>query len=549
MNDKFLGAKTLFSGFGLGYTKMSKLGSVLEEFRSHKNAPPKRGILTAALQGLKKNVVIPVPMMKDPSKRFHFITFCLQLVWSARSSGAFITGAMMSLLSVFAENPGAMLRSLLNDPDIDVQIAEVADIDNDNIKLATRGRGMEAYEREMIQMASTGPAGGGSPYPFVNTDFRRLIPRSTEDLQNAIQTITVQIWILLTKAVTAIDTARDSEGRRWVKYEQQRRADLDYRLNEAWLDFARNRIASDLAVRRYMVEILIDANKAAPPKARILELICDVGNYINEAGMAGFFLTIKYGIETKYPALALNELQADLATVLSLMKCYISLGERGPYMVILEDSIQTKFSPGSYPLLWSYAMGVGAMLDRAVNNLNYSRTYLEQSFYNLGAGMVEKMEGSVNRQVAEELGLTEDQINQVKEIVKQETEMTGGTQKAQPKTQGGMSKFVPEGTEDIVPDGGDFDRDYGDETPYARELARQKMYEIGAVERSKPAPVMAMPSQAADTEKMKGMKSQISGILKKEKKLRKPPLPPERSATPDDDKRSEIADDMAVFDS
>nr|WPV62635.1 MAG: nucleocapsid protein [Wufeng rodent jeilongvirus 4] len=528
---------------------MSKLGSVLEEFRSHKNAPPKRGTLTTALQGLKKNVVIPVPMMKDPTRRFQFITFCLQVVWSARSSGAFITGAMMSLLSVFAENPGAMLRSLLNDPDIDVQIAEVSDINNDSIKLATRGRGMEAYEKEMIQMASTGPAGGGSPYPFVNTDFNKILPRSTEDLQNAIQTITVQIWILLTKAVTAIDTARDSESRRWIKYEQQRRADIDYRLSDAWLDFARNRIASDLAVRRYMVEILIDAGKAAPPKARVLELICDVGNYVSEAGLAGFFLTIKYGIETKYPALALNELQADLSTVLSLMKCYISLGERGPYMVILEDSIQTKFSPGSYPLLWSYAMGVGAMLDRAVNNLNYSRNYLEQSFYNLGAGMVEKMEGSVNRHVADELGLTTEQISQVKEIVKRETELSSGNQKPQPKSQAGVSKFVPEGTDEIVPDLQSGEDEYRQSLQRLKETEERMLREVEQVDRTKPAPIPTIVLQKPDPEKMKGMKSQISGILKKDKKLRRPPPPPERSTTPEDDRRSETADDMAVFDS
>ncbi|UOL48903.1 nucleocapsid protein [Wufeng Eothenomys melanogaster jeilongvirus 1] len=424
MKNYDLGTRFLLTGSGFGLRKMANLTEVLGEFRNFKNNPPKRGTLSAGIQGLKRTVLVPVPMMKDPKGRFIFMTLCLQLVWSGSASPAIMTGAFLSLLSIFADNPSAMIRSLFNDPDVEIQFAEVSEADEDGIKLATRGRNMDAYEKEIGRMAMANPASGISVYPFLVKDYRRIIPKSSEDLQVAIQTVTAQIWILLTKAVTASATASDSENRRWQKYEQQRRADADYRLSDAWRTYARERIASDLSIRRYMVEILIDANKAAPPKARILELISDVGNYISEAGMAGFFLTIKYGIETKYPALALNELQADLATVLGLMKTYTTMGERAPFMVILENSEQTKFSPGSYPLLWSYAMGVGANLDRAVNNLNYTKGFLEQSFYDLGAHMVAKMEGSVNRTVAAELGLSEDQISQVKNLVNQDA---GGT--------------------------------------------------------------------------------------------------------------------------
>uniref|UniRef100_A0AAU7E4H8 Nucleocapsid n=1 Tax=Otomys rat paramyxovirus TaxID=3141898 RepID=A0AAU7E4H8_9MONO len=491
---------------------MSKLGSILEEFRSFKNAPPKRGALSTALQGIKKNVVVLVPTMRDVAQRFHFMTLCLQLVWSDQSSPAFITGALISLLSMFAENPGSMIRALLNDPDSDVQLAEVSEVDNDNLKLATRGRGMERYEAEIIKMATSKSVNGGKIYPYMNSDYDKIRPKSTEDLQLAIQTVTAQIWILLTKAVTAIDTARESENRRWVKYEQQRRAASSYKLLDGWLNVARTRIAADLAVRRYMVEILIDANKAAPPKARVLELICDIGNYVSEAGMAGFFLTIKYGIETKYPALALNELQADLSTVLGLMKSYVSLGERGPFMVILEDSVQTKFSPGGYPLLWSYAMGVGAMLDRAVNNLNYSRSYLEQSFYNLGVCMVEKMEGSVNRQVADELGLTGDQISQIKELVRQETDPAGSVAKQGPKVGAVTARFEPSGKDDVIPEDNDQEeQDPSSSTkgPYIKkDLNEGKV----SVERSKGTPING-PSRPPKGNP-KSMMEQLTGILR-----------------------------------
>lgn len=442
---------------------MSSLNTILDEFREFKNNPPRKGGLSANLQGLRRKILVPIPMMKDYRKRFMFMVFCLQLAWSGTTSAALMTGAFISLLSVFADNPGGMIRALFNDPDVEVQLAEIADITDKGIKLATRGKAMDAQEGEMWRASQTGPYVGVDANPFVIKDLRRLMPQSSEELQIAIQTVTAQIWILLTKAVTAIATAAESENRRWQKYEQQRRALGDYRLSDSWRNHARMKIATDLCVRRFMVEILIDANKAPHPKARILELICDIGNYISEAGMAGFFLTIKYGIETRYPALALNEFQGDLATVLSLMKAYTQMGERAPFMVILENSEQTKFSPGSYPLLWSYAMGVGATLDRAVNNLNYTKGFMEQQFYELGASMVAKMEGSVSRKMADELGLTDDQIDQVKTMVQMDGGKSGKSGRSSNKLRSDAGSFKPNSTEDVINEE-DEDEDEDDES-------------------------------------------------------------------------------------
>ncbi|UBB42331.1 nucleocapsid protein [Wufeng Rattus nitidus jeilongvirus 1] len=524
---------------------MSRLGNALEDFRSFKNNPPKKGALSTALQGIKKNVIVLVPVMKQPDKRFHFMTLCLQIAWSAKSSAAFITGAFFSLLSMFAENPGSLLRSLVNDPDIDIQIAEVSDVEDSKMTLATRGRGMDKYEEEITKMIETPPKGRDRPYPYAEGDYLKILPRSTEDLQIAIQTVTAQIWILLTKAVTAIDTARESETRRWIKYEQQRRADADYRLDEGWLNFARVRIASDLAIRRFMVEILIDANKVPSPKARVLELICDIGNYISEAGLAGFHLTIKYGIETRYPALALNELQADLGTMLALMKCYMELGERAPYMVILEDSIQTKFSPGSYPLLWSYAMGVGAMLDRAVNNLNYARNYLEQPFYNLGVGMVERMEGSVNRQVAEELGLTQDQISQIKDLVKQEADYTAANPKQAGRSSIASAKFDPANVEELVPDEDNAPSSSGKPTGDDYDYRPR----IENAERSGSFLFNESKDKKITDQEAKMIRDQVAGILKREgkKKKQRPDMP--APAPPQRAEKQAPGSDLSVIDS
>lgn len=342
----------------------------------------------------------------------------LLLVWSGKASGSVITGAMLSILTYFSEQPSQLLRTLLDDPDLEAHIIETYFSDDNLIKFTSRGLDMSEQEKKYIEIAKAGPEIGSNPDPFYYPKTFEKEIRTTEELQKAISTITIQLWILLTKAVTAPDTAKDSETKRWIKYLQQKRVDDEYRLKNQWLDLARARIAEDISVRRLMVNILISINKSTGTKGRLLESISDIGHYISEAGMASFFLTIKYGIETRLPPLALNEFQGDLTTMASLMKLYKDQGDKAPYLTILEDSIQTKFAPGNYSLLWSYAMGVGVALEKSMNNLNFNRPFLDPNYFRLGQEVIVSMEGNVDTKMAQDLGLTEDQISNLKKLIR-----------------------------------------------------------------------------------------------------------------------------------
>ncbi|UBB42380.1 nucleocapsid protein [Wufeng Rhinolophus pearsonii paramyxovirus 1] len=417
---------------------MSQLIEGLSNFRLFKNNPPKAGILSNVLGGIRKKVIILIPGTSDPELRWNLLVLMLMLIWSHTSPGSVITGAFFTLLSLFADQPAQLLRTVGNDPDIEAQFIEVTITNRGDLKLSSRGADLSEQKRKYEEIAAAGPDKDSDPNPFAKLKIRDHVVRTTELLQQAVATVTLQMWILLTKAVTAPDTARDSEQRRWIKYIQQKRADDEYRLKSRWLDVARNRIASDISVRRLMVEILVEINKIQGTKSRIVEMIADVGNYIAETGMAGFHLTIKYGIETRYPALALNEFQSDLTTLIQLMKLYQEQGEKAPYLVLLEDSIQTKFSPGNYPLLWSYAMGVGTAIDRAMNGLNYNRPYLEPGYFKLGQDIVNKMEGNVDSKIAAELGLTSEQINDLKSITQ-----TGNQDRSAGPGRSRTSRFVP----------------------------------------------------------------------------------------------------------
>ncbi|UBB42374.1 nucleocapsid protein [Jingmen Miniopterus schreibersii paramyxovirus 2] len=417
---------------------MASLRDTLNDFREFKNRPNKTGLLSTALAGLKKKVVVLTPGSTSPELRWALTFMCLQLIWSAAAPGSVITGAFFTVLTMFAENPAQLLRAIGNDPDIEAQIVEVVQDRDGKLKLSSRGMDLSKQQEKYERIAEYGPDDGGDNNPFMRGDIPGMLIRTTENLQNALATITLQIWILLTKAVTAPDTARDSEQRRWIKYLQQKKAHAEYQLKVKWLDYARARMAEDISVRRLMVEILVEVNKISGVKNRILEMIMDVGEYIAETGMAGFHLTIKYGLETRFSALALNEFQSDLNTLIQLMKLYKEQGERAPYMVIIEDSTQTKFSPGNYPLIWSFAMGVGTTLDRAMNGLNYNRPYLEPGFFRLGQDVVGRAEGNVDTRMADELGLTQGQIDDLKNLT-QGAQVDRPTAAATNRT----SRFVP----------------------------------------------------------------------------------------------------------
>ncbi|UBB42366.1 nucleocapsid protein [Jingmen Miniopterus schreibersii paramyxovirus 1] len=447
---------------------MSNLFGTLKEFKDFKNGPIRSGILHGSLGGIKKKVIVPVPADSNPTRRWWALKFLLQLVWSFRAAGAVATGALLSLLSFFAEQPAQMLRNLLDDPDLEAHIVELTMAGDMDPKFATRGLDMTEQEYRFRDIANAGPGGGAAPEAFVHAQANVDEIRSTEELQKAISTVTLQIWILLTKAVTAPDTAKESEQKRWIKLLQQKRVDDFYRLKNQWLDLIRDKISGDISVRRYMVQILTTINKSSGTRGRLLEAIADIGHYISETGMASFFLTIKYGIETRYAALALNEFQGDLSTMIGLMKLYKEQGDKAPFLVILEDSIQTKFAPGNYALLWSYAMGVGTALDRSMANLNFNRAFLEPNYFRLGQEVVNRMEGNVDSKMVADLGLTGEQIAELKNIVKDEGQAQGNVQLRPRVSALGVTDYIPDEEDDHGAAGGGDGAAQGGGTPAVR---------------------------------------------------------------------------------
>lgn len=455
---------------------MANLFQSLKEYKEFKENPPKLGVLHGSLAGIRKKVLIPVPSTVNPSHRWTVLKLLLQLVWSGKAIGSVVTGAFLSLLTFFAETPASLLRTLIHDSDIEALIVDVVADKNGDFKFASRGLDMKEQEQRYKTIAAAGPNSITPADPFVNGKTFHSEMRTTDELQTAINSVTVQIWILLTKAVTAPDTAKESENRRWLKFVQQKRVDEKYQLKNMWLEIAREEISRDISIRRLMVDILVEIGRSTGARSRVLDMIMDIGGYIAEAGMAGFHLTIKYGIETRLPHLALNEFQSDLSTLINLMKLYKEQGDRAPYLVLLEDAVHNKFSPGGFSLLWSFAMGVGTTIDKQLAGLNFNRGFLEPNFFKLGQDAILKMEGNVDTKLAHEMGLTDEQISELKMLVRDENR---GDQAIalKPRISGFQSRGAHEDDlGDMSSDSGSDDE--GKPAPSDRPAPRRRAYTI-----------------------------------------------------------------------
>ncbi|UQM99513.1 nucleocapsid protein [melian virus] len=445
----------------------STLRDETEKFREYQANLGRQGRPLAATATLTTKIVVYNPVSKSPSLRWEIAKFAMRLMWSPAAAHSVKVGAALTLLTSHAENPGSMIRSLVNDPDIEVVVLDVGEFENGVPRLERRGeRGEQqmASFRRILDRAPRDPM-------FMNTEIDEMEIHDTGTYMIAISSVLAQVWILVAKAVTAPETAEESEVKRWTKYVQQKRVNADYMISARWVGSARSLISQDLSVRKFMVEILIEVKKSGTSKGRLNEMIADIGNYIEETGMAGFFLTIKYGLEMKFHVIVINEFQADLLTIQTLMRTYMELGPRAPYMVLLEDSMQTKFAPGNYPLLWSFAMGVGTTLDRSMGALNINRSYLEPMYFKLGQNTARKNAGSVDRKLAAELQLTDEQLDEIRDMMKEVT-----TQRHETSIQAREGKFnvAAGGIETLI---NDEDDDYT-ETRFLQETGRDQMRAI-----------------------------------------------------------------------
>nr|AIF74178.1 nucleocapsid protein [Bat paramyxovirus] len=347
----------------------------------------------------------------DPQIRYELMNFCLRLVVSQSAKTSTKHGAILTMLSL----PTAMMKNHIKiadrSPDAHIERIEVDGFEQGTYRLIPNPRTpLAAGEITAYAiMAEDLPDSINGDTVFINAAVEHAPCDEMEQFLEAIYSVLLQLWVMVCKCMTAYDQPTGSDERRLAKYQQQGRLHPKYMLQDEVRRILQKCIRDSLVVRQFLTSELQTARRQGSITSKYYAMVGDIGKYIENAGMSAFFMTARHALGTKWPPLALACFSGELVKFRSLMLLYKKLGEKARFMALLEMPEMMEFAPANYPLLFSYAMGVGSVLDPQLRNYNFGRSFFSAAYFQLGVETANRQQGAVDKHMAEELGLTAEE--------------------------------------------------------------------------------------------------------------------------------------------
>ncbi|AFX75111.1 nucleocapsid protein [Achimota virus 2] len=388
---------------------MSSVFRAFEQFTLEQEQHERGSDLEVPPETLQTTIKVFILNTPNPQIRYQMMNFCLRIIASSSSRIAQKNGALLTLLSL----PTAMMQNHIRiadrSPDSIIERIEIEGFEQGTYRLRPNARTpmTNGEITALEQMAEDLPEGIANDTPYINPNIEGDDCDEMEKFLNAIYSVLVQVWITVCKCMTAYDQPTGSDERRLAKYQQQGRLDQKYVLQNEIRRIIQKCIRDSLTVRQFLTFELQTARKQGPITSRYYAMVGDIGKYIENAGMSAFFMTTRFALGTKWPPLALAAFSGELIKLKSLMMLYRRLGERARFMALLEMQEMMEFAPANYPLTYSYAMGIGSVQDPQMRNYNFARTFLNAAYFQLGVETANRQQGSVDKGMAEELGLSE----------------------------------------------------------------------------------------------------------------------------------------------
>nr|UIT55578.1 nucleocapsid [Respirovirus bovis]UIT55584.1 nucleocapsid [Respirovirus bovis]UIT55590.1 nucleocapsid [Respirovirus bovis] len=329
-------------------------------------------------------------------------------------------GFLVSLLSMAYANPELYLTSNGNNADVKYVIYMI-EKDQGRQKYG----GLVVKTREMVYEKTTDWMFGSD----IDYDQDNMLQngRSTSTIEDLVHTfgypsclgaLIIQVWIILVKAITSVSGLRKGFFTRLEAFRQDGTVKSSLVLSGDAVEQIGSIMRSQQSLVTIMVETLITMNTSRNDLTTIEKNIQIVGNYIRDAGLASFFNTIRYGIETRMAALTLATLRPDINRLKALIELYLSKGPRAPFICILRDPVHGEFAPGNYPALWSYAMGVAVVQNKAMQQYVTGRSYLDIEMFQLGQAVARDAESQMSSILDDELGITQEAKQSLKRHMK-----------------------------------------------------------------------------------------------------------------------------------
>nr|ANG56458.1 nucleocapsid [Respirovirus bovis]ANG56460.1 nucleocapsid [Respirovirus bovis] len=376
----------------------------------------------AVIPGQKNTVSIFAlgPSITDDNDKMTLALLFLSHSLDNEKQHAQRAGFLVSLLSMAYANPELYLTSNGNNADVKYVIYMI-EKDSGRQKYG----GLVVKTREMVYEKTTDWMFGSD----LEYDQDNMLQngRSTSTIEDLVHTfgypaclgaLIIQIWIILVKAITSISGLRKGFFTRLEAFRQDGTVKSSLVLSGDAVEQIGSIMRSQQSLVTLMVETLITMNTGRNDLTTIEKNIQIVGNYIRDAGLASFFNTIRYGIETRMAALTLSTLRPDINRLKALIELYLSKGPRAPFICILRDPIHGEFAPGNYPALWSYAMGVAVVQNKAMQQYVTGRSYLDIEMFQLGQAVARDAESQMNSILDEELGITQEAKQSLKKHMK-----------------------------------------------------------------------------------------------------------------------------------
>lgn len=408
-----------------------------------------RFTLTQELQDQSEEGTIPPTTLKpvirvfiltsnNPELRSRILLFCLRIVLSngARDSHRF--GALLTMFSLPSATMLNHVKLADQSPEADIERVEIDGFEEGSFRLIPNARsGMSRGEiNAYAALAEDLPDTLNHATPFVDSEVEGTAWDEIETFLDMCYSVLMQAWIVTCKCMTAPDQPAASIEKRLQKYRQQGRINPKYLLQPEARRIIQNVIRKGMVVRHFLTFELQLARAQSLVSNRYYAMVGDVGKYIENCGMGGFFLTLKYALGTRWPTLALAAFSGELTKLKSLMALYQTLGEKVRYLALLESPHLMDFAAANYPLLYSYAMGIGYVLDVNMRNYAFSRSYMNKTYFQLGMETARKQQGAVDMRMAEDLGLTQAERTEMANTLAKLTTANRGAD-----TRGGVNPF------------------------------------------------------------------------------------------------------------
>nr|BEV25266.1 nucleoprotein [Orthoavulavirus newyorkense] len=385
---------------------MSSIFNEYESLLESQLKPTGSSVLGEKGDTLKVEIPVFVLNSDNPEDRWNFTVFCLRVAVSEDANRPLRQGALISLLCAHSQ---VMKNHVAIAGKQDEALIVVLEIDtiNDGVPVFNNRSGVteeRAQRFAMIAQALPRACANGTPFTAQGAEDDPV--EDITDALDRILSIQAQVWVTVAKSMTAYETADESEQKRLTKYVQQGRVQKKCIIYPVCRSMLQQIIRQSLAVRRFIVSELKRARNTAGGTSTYYNFVADVDSYIRNAGLTAFFLTLKYGVNTKTSVLALSSLAGDLQTVKQLMRLYKAKGDDAPYMTILGDGDQMRFAPAEYAQLYSYAMGMASVIDKGTSRYQYARDFLNPSFWRLGVEYAQTQGSNINEEMASELKLS-----------------------------------------------------------------------------------------------------------------------------------------------